>query len=201
MYRKTPTYKQYTYAQRVTQQLHSQAFPTNLMFSSYVDTRRHPIFCCKNISFLARVGVILDRLIWAYWVAFALDWSPAIFFLVGRSRFIVNPRHRSMDGERRSEIRPLLQGGGDCGHAWAHGEFPFGPTCMHICVCPVSISYIPLYRLGTFQWNLKIETTEYMIIGSRRRFSLHIPTETSDVICFIFVFNSVILSCLIIKYT
>ena len=105
MYRKTPTYKQYTYAQRVTQQQDSQAFPTNLVFSSYVDTRRHPIFCCKNISFPACIGVILDRLIWAYWVAFALGWSPSIFFLVGRSRFIANPRHRSMDGEWRSEIR------------------------------------------------------------------------------------------------
>lgn len=71
----------------------------------HVDTRWHPIFCCKNIFFLACIGVILDRLIWAYWVAFALGWSPAIFFLVGRSRFIANPRHRSMDGEWRSELR------------------------------------------------------------------------------------------------
>lgn len=120
-----------------------QANPTNLTFSSDVNTCRHTIFYpSKSVSenqhflyscLLAYMGVILDPLIWAYWVVFVRP--PAIFFLVGCSRFIARSRHQSMDREQRSESRK---------EGFCHCPLQYSRR-VEVCVCVSTCRLLNFY--------------------------------------------------------
>lgn len=134
-----------------------------ILSSPTVKTTQHFLDCCL----LAYMGVILDSLIWAYWVVFVQGWPPAFIFVDGHNRFIARPRHRSMGGGVKAGRRAFvtvpynIQVGWRCVwtcveilclHAYMQSAYPqcSRPACMRtICVSCVHFkeSIIPTSTL------------------------------------------------------